>query len=154
MNTHLKTVKLTLKGHNPLSLDHLSVRGNNIRYFILPDSLNLDTLLVDDTPKIKAKAAAKAGAGERAAAEQPYGGGRGGRARNADATTNRAQAPWRAEGGAGAAAGGVAGGAGLRWAARGKGRRSALCWLEAARGLLLRAASLAGGEGGFSLESG
>ena len=58
MNTHLKTVKLTLKGQNPLSLDHMCVRGNNIRYYILPDSLNLDTLLVDDTPKIKAKAKA------------------------------------------------------------------------------------------------
>jgi hypothetical protein len=56
MNTHMKSVKLTLKGKNPVSLDHLSVRGNNVRYFILPDSLNLDTLLVDDTPKVKAKA--------------------------------------------------------------------------------------------------
>ena len=48
MNTHLKNVKMTLKGKNPVSMDHLSVRGNNIRYYILPDSLNLDTLLVDD----------------------------------------------------------------------------------------------------------
>jgi hypothetical protein len=61
MNTHLKAVKLTAKGRNPITLDHLSVRGNNIRYYILPDSLNLDTLLVDiDKPKqrpIKVKAA-------------------------------------------------------------------------------------------------
>jgi small nuclear ribonucleoprotein D1 len=71
MNTHLKAVKLQLKGQNPLSLDHLSVRGNNIRYYILPDSLNLDTLLVDDTPKIKAKAKAATGA---PAAQQPCGG--------------------------------------------------------------------------------
>ena len=66
MNTHLKQVKLTLKGKNPTSLDHLSVRGNTIRYYILPDSLNLDTLLVDDTPKQgkpKAKAAPAAGLG-------------------------------------------------------------------------------------------
>jgi len=35
---------------------HMSVRGNNIRYFIMPDSLNLDTLLVDlDQPKIRPK---------------------------------------------------------------------------------------------------
>ncbi|MBA0583488.1 hypothetical protein Gorai_014342, partial [Gossypium raimondii] len=26
MNTHLKTVKLTLKGKNPVTMDHLSVR--------------------------------------------------------------------------------------------------------------------------------
>ncbi|MBA0804276.1 hypothetical protein Gohar_003870 [Gossypium harknessii] len=55
MNTHLKTVKLTLKGKNPVSLDHLSVRGNNIRYYILPDSLNLETLLVEETPRVKPK---------------------------------------------------------------------------------------------------
>ena len=52
MNTHLKSVKLIPKGKNPMNLDHLSVRGSNIRYYILPDSLNLDTLLVDiDQPK-------------------------------------------------------------------------------------------------------
>lgn len=55
MNTHLKTVKLTLRGKNPVTLDHLSVRGNNIRYYILPDSLNLETLLVEETPRVKPK---------------------------------------------------------------------------------------------------
>jgi small nuclear ribonucleoprotein D1 len=48
MNTYLKNVKTTVKGKNPVHHDFLSVRGNNIRYYILPDSLNLDTLLVDD----------------------------------------------------------------------------------------------------------
>jgi small nuclear ribonucleoprotein D1 len=52
MNTHLSSVKLTIKGKNPVALDHLTVRGNNIRYFILPESLPLDTLLVEDQPKI------------------------------------------------------------------------------------------------------
>ena len=55
MNTHLKTVKMTLKNKEPIAMDTLSIRGNNIRYFILPDSLPLDTLLIDDTPKAKAK---------------------------------------------------------------------------------------------------
>ena len=55
MNTHLKQVKMTLKGRDPVSLDTLSIRGSNIRYFILPDSINLDTLLVDDTPKLVQK---------------------------------------------------------------------------------------------------
>ena len=55
MNTHLKSVKMTVKGKDPLTLDTLSLRGNNIRYFILPENLPLDTLLVDDTPKAKAK---------------------------------------------------------------------------------------------------
>lgn len=55
MNTHLKTVKLTLKNKNPVTLEHLSIRGNSIRYYILPDSLNLDTLLVEDAPRTRAK---------------------------------------------------------------------------------------------------
>ena len=56
MNTHLKMVKLVAKGRNPINLEHMSVRGNNIRYYILPDSLNLDTLLVDlDHPKTRPK---------------------------------------------------------------------------------------------------
>jgi len=55
MNTHLKTVKLTSKNRDPQSLDSLSIRGNNIRYFILPDALPLDTLLIDDAPKPKLK---------------------------------------------------------------------------------------------------
>ncbi len=55
MNTHLKAVKLTVKGREPVALDHLTIRGNNIRYFLLPESLPLETLLVDDAPKIKNK---------------------------------------------------------------------------------------------------
>ena len=53
MNTHLKTVKMTTRNRDPQSLDSLSIRGNNIRYFVLPDALPLDTLLVDDAPKPK-----------------------------------------------------------------------------------------------------
>ncbi|CAH8251003.1 unnamed protein product [Arabidopsis lyrata] len=74
MNTHLKAVKLTLKGKNPVTLDHLSVRGNNIRYYILPDSLNLETLLVEDTPRIKPK---KPTAGKTPARGRGRGRGRG-----------------------------------------------------------------------------
>ncbi|KAJ1963745.1 Sm snRNP core protein Smd1 [Dispira parvispora] len=55
MNTHLKAVKLTVKNKDPMNLETLSVRGSTIRYFILPDSLPLDTLLIDDTPKSKSK---------------------------------------------------------------------------------------------------
>ena len=55
MNTHLKTVKMTMRNRDPQSLDTLSIRGNNIRYFVLPDALPLDTLLVDDAPKPKMK---------------------------------------------------------------------------------------------------
>ena len=66
MNTHLKAVKLIPKGRNPITLDSLSVRGNNIRYYILPDSLNLDTLLVDiDKPKQRPTKPSRPGAGNR-----------------------------------------------------------------------------------------
>jgi small nuclear ribonucleoprotein D1 len=51
MNTHLKTVKMTIKNNQPVLYETLSIRGNNIRYFILPDSLTLETLLVDDVQK-------------------------------------------------------------------------------------------------------
>lgn len=55
MNTHLKNVKMTVKNRDPVSLDTLSIRGNTIRCVILPDSLPLDTLLIDDSPKSKKK---------------------------------------------------------------------------------------------------
>lgn len=55
MNTHLKGVKLTVKGNDPVTLDHLTIRGNNIRYFHLPESLPIDSLLVDDSTKIRQK---------------------------------------------------------------------------------------------------
>ncbi|KAJ3129924.1 putative lipase atg15 [Nowakowskiella sp. JEL0407] len=55
MNTHLKSVKMTVKNKSPVHLDSLSIRGNNLRYFILPDSLPLDSMLIDDTPKSKGK---------------------------------------------------------------------------------------------------
>lgn len=63
MNTHLKAVKMTSRHSNtssssekgPIHLDHMTVRGNTIRYVILPDALPLDPLLVDDVPKAQLK---------------------------------------------------------------------------------------------------
>jgi len=76
MNTYLRNVKATIKGKNPVNHDFLSIRGNNIRYYILPDSLNLDTLLIDDTPKhAQSRIQPKAGKGGRGGRR---GGGRGG----------------------------------------------------------------------------
>jgi len=53
MNTHLKNVKMTLKNRDPVNLESLSIRGNNIRYYILPESLPLENLLIDEGPKRK-----------------------------------------------------------------------------------------------------
>merc|ERR1712216_166434 len=51
MNTHLKQVKVTVRHKNPVNMAYLSIRGANIRYFILPDHADLNQLLIDDTPK-------------------------------------------------------------------------------------------------------
>ena len=83
MNTHLKTVKMTIKNRDPVTLDSLrffelftpprslltpcySIRGSNIRYYILPETLPLENLLIDEGPK------------KRFAAGRGAGGGRGG----------------------------------------------------------------------------
>jgi small nuclear ribonucleoprotein D1 len=50
MNVHMKRVKITVRGRKPESLEVLSIRGASIRCILLPDALNLDALLVDDTP--------------------------------------------------------------------------------------------------------
>ena len=68
MNTHLKAVKLTVKGREAVALDHLTIRGNNIRYFLLPENLPLETLLVDDAPKVRNKKQARGDQGGRGGA--------------------------------------------------------------------------------------
>lgn len=76
MDTALRNVKMTVKNSDgPLSLETLNIRGSSIRCFILPDSLPLDTLLVDDAPKPKNKAR------KEAADRGGRGGPRGGRGR-------------------------------------------------------------------------
>lgn len=79
MNTHLKTVKMTMRNRDPTSLDSLSIRGNNIRYFVLPDALPLDTLLVDDAPKPKGRKKDDARGRGRGRGGPDRGRGRGGR---------------------------------------------------------------------------
>ncbi|TVY80366.1 Small nuclear ribonucleoprotein Sm D1 [Lachnellula suecica] len=44
---------MTQSGREPTSLDTINLRGSTIRYYILPDSLPLDTLPIDDAPKPK-----------------------------------------------------------------------------------------------------
>ncbi|KAI9803856.1 MAG: mRNA splicing protein smd1 [Sarcosagium campestre] len=79
MNTSLRTVKMTQRGRDPISLDTINIRGSTIRYYILPDSLPLDTLLIDDAPKPKNKARKEvADRGARGARGGPRGRGRGG----------------------------------------------------------------------------
>jgi small nuclear ribonucleoprotein D1 len=52
----MKAVKLIVRNKDPLRLDTISLRGNTIRYIILPDTLNLDSLLIEEMPKkVRAK---------------------------------------------------------------------------------------------------
>jgi small nuclear ribonucleoprotein D1 len=46
---------MTLKGHDPVTLEHLTIRRNTIRYFFLPEDLNIEQFLVDDSTKLKQK---------------------------------------------------------------------------------------------------
>ncbi|KXJ95856.1 ER protein Pkr1-domain-containing protein [Microdochium bolleyi] len=86
MNTALKTVKMTSRGQDPITLDTMNIRGSMIRYFILPDSLPLDTLLIDDSVKPKnkprkevaEKAGGRGGPRGRGRGRGRGGGGRGG----------------------------------------------------------------------------
>ena len=85
MNTALRNVKMTPRGQDPISLDSMNIRGSTIRYYILPDSLPLDTLLIDDAPKPKNKArkeperGGRVGRGGRGMGRGGRGRGRGGR---------------------------------------------------------------------------
>uniref|UniRef100_A0A1I7YYG0 Small nuclear ribonucleoprotein Sm D1 n=1 Tax=Steinernema glaseri TaxID=37863 RepID=A0A1I7YYG0_9BILA len=77
MNIHLRSVKITTKQQDPTYMDAISIRGNNVRYIILPDALPLDTLLLDEEPKKKARRGVGAGRGGRGGAR----GSRGARGR-------------------------------------------------------------------------
>lgn len=81
MNIHLKSVKLAIRGRKPVGLEALSVRGSTIRYVILPDSLAIDSLLVDDglRPRRGTNPDRPGGRGGRGGRSR--GGGRGGRGR-------------------------------------------------------------------------
>jgi small nuclear ribonucleoprotein D1 len=80
MNAHLRKVKVTLRGKNPVSYSTLSIRGNTIRSWILSESLNLDALLVEEkvkVSKVAAKGPVGASAGRGRGRGGPMGSGRG-----------------------------------------------------------------------------
>ena len=53
MNISLRSVKMTPRDLDPITIDNIIIRGNSIRQIYLPDSLPLDTLLIDDLTKPK-----------------------------------------------------------------------------------------------------
>lgn len=78
MNVALRAVKYTPKSRDTVTLDSMTVRGSTVRYIILPDSLPLDTLLIDDAPKPKNKARKEADRGAATGGRGGRGGPRGG----------------------------------------------------------------------------
>mmetsp|Transcript_4623 Transcript_4623/g.8206 ORF Transcript_4623/g.8206 Transcript_4623/m.8206 type:complete len:132 (-) Transcript_4623:118-513(-) len=87
MNCHLRKAKVTVRGKNPVSFATLSVRGSTMRAWLLPDSLNLDALLVETdarenaNQKAAAAGATPASASGMASRGRGRGRGRGGGAR-------------------------------------------------------------------------
>ena len=84
MNIHLKVVKLTrpIRGSlTPVSsnLDSLTIRGNAVRDIVLPDQLNLDTLLAFDDELSHKKIGKKDTRRRVAPSIRSRGRGRGGR---------------------------------------------------------------------------
>ena len=51
MNTHLRAVKMTMKNGDAVNLETISIRGSNIRYYILPDDLQLEKYLTHDSSR-------------------------------------------------------------------------------------------------------
>ncbi|KAK4528782.1 hypothetical protein GAYE_SCF64G6728 [Galdieria yellowstonensis] len=78
MKLNSETVTVELKNGTVVQ-DTMSLRGSTIRYFILPESLNIDSLLVDDSIRPRgsiAKEVSKGGRG-RGRGRGSRGGGRG-----------------------------------------------------------------------------
>lgn len=53
MNINLKDVKMTVVNRQPSVLEHITIRGNQVRMVLLPDELNLDSILSDAVFKPK-----------------------------------------------------------------------------------------------------
>lgn len=77
MNTHMKNCKITLKGGNPTTIDSISIRGSTIRYYILPDSLNIDSILLDEQKHSKATQIQQINNTQKNAVNKPVSRGRG-----------------------------------------------------------------------------
>ncbi|GMM28358.1 mRNA splicing protein [Martiniozyma asiatica (nom. inval.)] len=77
MNILLKNVKLIQNDQEPQHLEHITIRGNQVRLVVLPDELNLDSILSDpifkskksSTKRVKTETTASASASSRSKAK-------------------------------------------------------------------------------------
>jgi len=120
MNTVLKDVKMKTAGEDPLVMDSITLRGNSIRYFVLPDAINLDAMIGEPPRKLSTVAPSRKRSHIDAA--------RGGREKLARVGRGHPRGPVRAggasRGGRGAPRGAPRGGprGGFRGGPRGRGR--------------------------------
>ena len=57
MNLNLKNVKLQQPLQDPILLQYINIRGNQVRQILLPDELNIESVLVKSETKIKGNGA-------------------------------------------------------------------------------------------------
>lgn len=48
MNIHLKQAKMTRPHQNPVSIEHLTLRGTTVRLIVLPEHIETESLMVDN----------------------------------------------------------------------------------------------------------
>lgn len=81
MNIALKNIKLVQPHQDPTILQFISIRGNQIRQIVLPDDLNIDTVLAHSVVKIKGHGAGPGNKEISGARKPPMRGGTRGRGR-------------------------------------------------------------------------
>ena len=57
MNLHLKNVRLQQPLQDPILLQYINIRGNQVRQILLPDELNIESVLAKSETKIKGSGA-------------------------------------------------------------------------------------------------
>lgn len=76
----MKNIKLIQPHQDPQLLQYINIRGNQIRQVVLPDDLNIDSILAKSVVKLKGHGAGPANK-TPLSARTPRGGARGGRGR-------------------------------------------------------------------------
>ncbi|KAK6453661.1 uncharacterized protein RJT20DRAFT_131023 [Scheffersomyces xylosifermentans] len=85
MNLSLKNIKLIQPYQDPQLLQFINIRGNQIRQIILPDDINIESILAKSVTKIKGQGAGPgvkdSGPPKRGGRGGPFKAARGGRPR-------------------------------------------------------------------------
>ncbi|EDK41630.1 hypothetical protein PGUG_05728 [Meyerozyma guilliermondii ATCC 6260] len=82
MNLSLKNIKLVQPHQDPQLLQFMNIRGNQIRQIILPDDLNIESVLSKSQVKIKGQGAGPGNKDIEAEPRRPFKAATRGRRRN------------------------------------------------------------------------